>query len=124
MCHPLNWFVGWSMVLAAFLTGAAIGTRFHQSYFLGGYDSFSRRVIRLGHVALAALGMLNILFALSPLSTNAVTQAASVCFVAGGVLMPAICFLTGWRERFRSLFFLPVIALVLAVVLTLIGGRL
>jgi hypothetical protein len=36
--------------------------------------------------------------------------------------MPLVCFLTGWRESFRKLFFAPVLTLVSAVVFTLIGG--
>jgi hypothetical protein len=110
------------MVLAAFLTGAGIGVFFHRDDFLGGYASFPRRVLRLGHIALAALGMMNVLFALSPLPANALTRSASLCFVAGGMLMPAVCFLSAWRKPFRQAFFLPVIALVLAVVFTLIGA--
>jgi hypothetical protein len=42
--------------------------------------------------------------------------------VIGGVAMPAVCFLTGWRKPFRHLFFVPVLALVLAVGFTLAGG--
>jgi hypothetical protein len=47
---------------------------------------------------------------------------ASACFVAGGIAMPAICFLSAWRRPFRHLFAFPVIALVTAVVLTYLGG--
>src|SRR5262245_5104892 len=122
MCHPLNWYVSWSMILAAFVSGAGVGLFFHRDDFLGGYTSFPRRLLRLGHIALAALGMMNVLFALSPLPANALTQAASLCFIAGGISMPATCFLTAWRKPFRHLFFVPVISLVSAVVLTLIGA--
>jgi hypothetical protein len=123
--HVLNWQCGWWLVLFAFVTGAVIGLFFHRESFLGGYGSFRRRIIRLGHMALAALGMMNILFSLSPWPAPLTTpgRAASVCFVVGGVAMPAMCFLTGWRERFRHLFFMPVTALVLAVVFTMIGGN-
>ena len=37
----------------------------------------------------------------------------------GGVSMPAVCFLTGWRAGFRHLFFIPVTALAAAVIQTL-----
>jgi hypothetical protein len=37
--------------------------------------------------------------------------------------MPAVCFLSAWREKCRHLFAVPVTALMLAVVFTLIGGR-
>ena len=48
-------------------------------------------------------------------------EAASVCFVLGGVTMPLVCFLSAWRSPCRHLFFIPVTALVLAVALTLTG---
>jgi hypothetical protein len=36
--------------------------------------------------------------------------------------MPVVCFLAGWRESLRHLFFIPVAALSAAVVLTLMGA--
>jgi hypothetical protein len=38
--------------------------------------------------------------------------------------MPAICFLAAWRGVFRHLFFIPVLCLITAVVLVLLGGTL
>lgn len=112
------------MVLGAFATGAVLGLFFHRDDFLGGYPSFPRRLLRLGHVALAALGMMNVLFSLSPWPRPGAwtASAASACFLIGGVTMPALCFLTAWRRPFRHLFAIPVIALVSAVVFTFIGG--
>ena len=122
--HLLNWQVGWWLVLLAFVTGAGIGLFFHRDDFLGGYNSFRRRIVRLGHIALAALGMLNVIFSYSPWPLPATTlgDGASIGFIAGGVAMPAVCFLTGWRESYRHLFCIPVIALMLAVVFTILGG--
>jgi hypothetical protein len=121
LAHPLNWYAGWGLVLAGFLSGAVIGLRFHRPDFLGGYDALPRRMVRLGHIALAALGMMNVLFALSPIATGATGGIASAAFLAGGLLMPAVCFLTAWRATFRHLFFLPVLSLLVAVVFTLMG---
>lgn len=122
--HPLNWQAGWLLVLGAFATGTLMGLFFHREDFLGGYGSFRRRLARLGHIALAALGMMNVLFSLSPWPSpeSWSAGAASLAFVTGGVSMPAVCFLTAWREPFRHLFAVPVVALVLAVVFTLYGG--
>jgi hypothetical protein len=122
--HPLNWQAGWLLILASFATGAAIGLFFHRDDFLGGYQSFPRRLLRLGHIALAALGAINILFSLSPwpVATTWLSNAASLCFIVGGVAMPFICFLTAWRRPFRHLFAVPVVALVLAALFTYIGG--
>ena len=122
--HALNWQVGWWLILAAFITGAVLGLFFHREDFLGGYASFRRRIVRLGHIALAALGMLNVIFSVSPWPPPAAWTSgpASIGFIVGGVAMPAVCFLTGWREPCRHLFFIPVLALMLAVVFTLMGG--
>ena len=117
--HPLNWLAGWSLILAAFLSGAGIGIFFHDERFWGGYASFRRRIVRLGHISLAALGMLNLLFAITVPSTQ---RAASILLIVGAVSMAAVCFLSGWKPLFRHLFFIPVLSLIGAVVLILIGG--
>jgi hypothetical protein len=122
--QPLNWYAGWGLIASAFVTGAAIGLHFHRADFWGGYGSFRRRIVRLGHIALAALGMMNVLFSLSPwpASSSWESSAASIAFVVGGASMPAVCFLTGWHKSFRFLFFIPVTALVMAAVWTLQGA--
>jgi hypothetical protein len=124
MAHAANWFFGWASLLAAFLAGIPLGLRFHRDDFLGGYASFRRRVVRLGHIALAALGMVNVLFAMSPwpMPGTWVSRGASIGFMVGGAAMPVVCFLCAWREGFRKLFFIPVTALIAAVVMTLLGG--
>jgi hypothetical protein len=120
--HPLNYFAGWSLILMGFLTGAGIGLFFHREDFLGGYTSFRRRILRLGHVALVALGMLNVLFAIASPAAGPAMRAASVLFLVGGVAMPSVCFLTAFKPGFRHLFFIPVLSLVAAVILVILGG--
>ena len=123
--HPLNWDAGWLLVLAGFATGAVIGLGFHRADFLGGYASLRRRMLRLGHIALAALGLMNVLFAMSPWPQpgSPIATTASAAFVVGGITMPAVCFLTAWRERFRHVFAVPVIALFVGVICTWLGGH-
>jgi hypothetical protein len=113
----LNWQAGWWLMLSAFVTGAGLGLFFHRENFLGGYGSFRRRMLRLGHIALAALGMLNLIVALGPDAS----RLASWCFVAGGVTMPLVCFLTAWRPACRHLFLIPVVALFVAAGLMAAG---
>ena len=112
MIHALNFSAGWWLILAAFATGAGIGLWFHREDFLGGYGSFRRRLARLGHIALAALGGLNVLYGLAPVPDSAVP---GWLLLAGGVAMPAVCFLSAWKPVFRHLFFIPVTLLVSGV---------
>ena len=111
--HPDSWFAGWSLILCGFLSGAGIGLFFTQPEFWGGYGSLRRRLVRLGHIALVALGILNLLFALSPWPAPGTTAAtvASTAFLIGGITMPLTCFLTAWRTPFRHAFFVPVTSL-------------
>jgi hypothetical protein len=121
--HPLNFFAGWTLVLLGFLSGAVLGIGFHREDFLGGYTSFRRRIVQLGHIALVALGIVNVVFSISPWPRGGAAAAiASLSFLAGGIAMPAACFLTGWRESFRLLFCIPVAALLIAVGSVLLGA--
>ncbi|TWT82290.1 hypothetical protein CA13_37520 [Planctomycetes bacterium CA13] len=119
----LNWYFGWALIASAFGTGAIIGLFFHREDFFGGYGSFRRRLLRLGHIAQAALGMMNVLFSVSTPTTGLLeTQIASWAFIIGGIAMPTVCFLTAWKKPFRHLFFIPVVALFIGVIQTLQNG--
>jgi hypothetical protein len=119
----MNWYVGWSLILSAFVSGAVIGLFFHKEEFMGGYSSFRRRLTRLGHIAQAALGMLNVLFAVStPTVEGWPAQLASLGMIVGGLSMPTVCFLTAWKPGFRRLFFIPVASLMTGVIQTLLNG--
>jgi hypothetical protein len=120
----LNLFVGWGSMVAGATSGAAIGLYFHRENWLGGYTSLRRRMVRLGHIAFFGLGIINVLVALSlatfPVSPS-LAHFGSLAFVAADVTMPTCCFLTAWRERFRVLFPIPVLA-VLCGLAALLGG--
>ena len=115
----INWYGGWSLVLVAFLTGAGIGLFFHRDEFWGGYDSWRRRMARLGHIAMAALGLMNVVYSLAPASS----AAAGMALLAGAVAMPGVCFLSAWKKSFRHLFFIPVTMLVVAILSIIVTGR-
>jgi hypothetical protein len=116
-----NWIFGWGMILSAFVAGAVLGLFFYRENFLGGYSSFSRRIVRLGHISLAAIGMLNVLYGLTP-AAAAMPHLAGIGLILGGITMPAVCLLTGWRAGFRHLFFIPVTCLVVGVGSILYGA--
>ena len=119
MIHPLNFSAGWWLILTAFVSGAIIGLGFHREDFLGGYHSFRRRLLRLGHVALAALGMLNVVYGLSPVppATGGLAALPGRLLLAGAIAMPLVCFLSVWRKFCRYFFFIPVTLLLSAVIL-------
>jgi hypothetical protein len=81
-------------------------------------------MVRLGHIAFAALGMINILFAFTPYPSTdgALAIVAEWGLMVGGAAMPVVCFLTAWRTPFRHLFFIPVLSLSVGVIAILIGG--
>jgi hypothetical protein len=112
---------GWSAILLGLLVGAGIGIFFHDENWLGGYASRRRRMLRLGHIALVGTGLLNVALALSAgyLEIREGLHFPSILMIVGSATMPAVCFLSVWREPFRHLFFVPVLSLVGAVVLFL-----
>ena len=123
----VNMTVGWFAMLGGALSGGTVGLFFHKENWLGGYYSFRRRLVRLGHIAFFGLGFLNILFALSANRLSALAaaegalEAASVCFLIGVVTMPLCCFLAAWRPGMKFLFPVPVMSVVSGVVVVLIG---
>jgi hypothetical protein len=58
----LNLQVAWIAILLGLLSGTAIGLKFAGEDWLGGYASWRRRLLRLGHVALIGTGLLNFAF--------------------------------------------------------------
>jgi hypothetical protein len=119
MVRQINWYGGWSLLLLAFVSGAGIGLFFHRDEFWGGYDSWRRRLARLGHIAMAALGILNVVYSLAPRPN----PIAGDFLLAGAFAMPTVCFLSAWKKPLRHLFAIPVALLSLAVVLILFSGR-
>jgi glucose-6-phosphate-specific signal transduction histidine kinase len=120
----INELFGWISVLASLAMGIYMGQKFRREDWLGGYGSFPRRMVRLAHVALSAIGILNIQFAqtLPHLHLNArLVQTASVSLMAGAVLMPACCLWMAWRGSRFEIFAAPVVCLATGMILT-IGG--
>jgi hypothetical protein len=120
----INEAFGWAWVVLGFVTGAMLGMGFSREGFLGGYDSWPRPLVRLGHIALVALGVLNILFAQSVARVElgeGWVWAASVSLMVGGVLMPLCCAMAAWRRGCVGLFAAPVAALAFGATVTTVG---
>jgi len=118
--ETLNLHAGWIAILLGFVSGMTIGLFFHSDEWMGGYGSWRRRMVRLGHIAFFGLGFINLHYALTirtlSLPADSIT---SILLVVGLVFMPTVCFASAWRKNFRHFFAIPVIALVLAIVLFL-----
>jgi uncharacterized membrane protein YoaK (UPF0700 family) len=123
MGSSINLLAGWIGLLAGVISGAVIGLFFHREDWMGGYDSYRRRLTRLGHISFFGLGFVNILFGLTVATVNLSgerIELASRCLLLGAVTMPICCFLSAWRKTFRHLFPVPVVSVLLGIVLLLL----
>jgi hypothetical protein len=114
----INLFAGWIGMLAGALSGAVIGLFFHRDDWMGGYDSYRRRLTRLGHISFFGLGFINILYGLTVIVLHLSPERlllASWFLLLGAASMPAVCFLSAWRKPWRHLFFIPVGSVFLGV---------
>ncbi len=120
----LNLVGGWLGMLAGVLSGALVGLFFYRDDWMGGYDSWRRRLTRLGHISFFGLGFLNLVFAATAaqlLLAPPLLKTASWSFIVGAITMPVCCFLSAWRKFFRHLFPIPVISVTVGVIAILLG---
>lgn len=107
----INEIVGWISLALVPISGAVLGLGFHRADYLGGYDAYPRRLLRLGHISFFGLGVLNILFAFSAERMNLGPlhfASASYAMIIGNISMPIACFVNAWRPNFKPLFVIPV----------------
>ncbi len=120
----LHILIGWGAMFLGIVSGAVIGLFFHKEEWAGGYSSFRRRMLRLGHISFFGIGFINLMFGLTlqvitlPISH---TSIASFGFLIGVITMPLCCFLSAWRKPFRHLFPVPVAGVLAGVILILLG---
>ena len=117
-----NLIAVWIGFGAGVLTGAAIGLWFHREDWLGGYGSWRRRLIRLGHIACFGLAFVNLAFVVTARYLDIADESRllvpSVLLIVGAVTMPMVCFLSAWKKHARHLFFIPVVSLLVGCVWT------
>ena len=119
-----NEIFGWACILASVVMGLWMGIRFQQDTWLGGYGTLPRRMVRLAHIAFAALGIVNIEFGRSAgeLALSAgLIHGISFAFIVAAVSMPACCLLIAKNFHRFEIFAVPVGSLIVALLLT-IGG--
>ena len=120
----------WLWVGLGLLSGTLIGLFFHRPGWLGGYDTWPRRMVRLGHIAFFGTGLLNLFHAVTVVAlkgglaggasggapgrvwTVAEPSWPATLLVIGGLTMPTVCFLAAWRKPLRQGFAVPVVCLV------------
>jgi hypothetical protein len=121
----LNLMSGWMGMLAGVVSGAIVGLFFHREDWMGGYASYRRRLMRLGHISFFGIGLVNILFAATSAQLGLSTsffRIASDALIVGAITMPACCFLSAWRKPMRHLFPVPVLAVTTGILAIVIGG--
>ncbi len=120
----LNLIGGWVGMLAGVVSGALIGLFFHREDWMGGYQSYRRRLTRLGHISFFGLGFLNLVFATTagelPLS-GTFLWLASRALIVGAITMPLCCFLSAWSKPWRHLFPVPVLSVTTGILSILLG---
>lgn len=126
MLH-VNLHFGWCWILTGLIVGALLGLGFHRDAWLGGYASWRRRMLRLGHIAFVGTGLLNLGLALSAAHVPVdawPARWAGWSLLFGAVTMPTVCLLAAWRKPLRHLFFFPVLGLIGGVVMFLVAAAL
>lgn len=115
----INFYAAWVGIFLGFIAGAVIGIFFHDENWMGGYSSWRRRMVRLGHVSFFGIALINLTYSVSLTIFNVkiTTLYPSYLFIAGAITMPLICFLSAYKKNFRHLFFIPVLCLVVGTII-------
>ena len=122
--EQLNLTAAWIGILVGMIWGAVVGLCFHRQEWLGGYGSWRRRLLRLGHVSFFGLAFINLAFVVtvSQLEPSRFLDWSSRLFVAGAITMPVVCFLSAFQPVFRFFFFVPVASVLAGSALVLYPG--
>ncbi|MHC5068317.1 MAG: hypothetical protein ACYTF0_06980 [Planctomycetota bacterium] len=107
-----NILAAWFLVSAGIVSGAIIGLNFAQADWLGGYHSWRRRLLRLGHIACFGMAALNGAYAatMHGLTIGSAGIIGSWALISAGITMPLCCALSAWRQPLRHLFPIPVVS--------------
>ncbi|MDH3640202.1 MAG: hypothetical protein OES09_17310 [Gammaproteobacteria bacterium] len=120
----LHVLVGWIAILFGAAAGAFLGLFFHNDNWAGGYSSFRRRMLRLGHISFFGIGFLNLFFGLTLnhiVLPDPSIRISSLGFLVAVIAMPTCCFLSAWRKPLRQLFPIPVLAVLAGIIPILLG---
>ena len=123
MTGELNIVVAWVGILCGVVGGAAAGLFFNNDEWLGGYGSWRRRLMRLGHISFFGIAFLNLAFAVTARQPGwaPASPVPGLALAAAQGLMPLTCYLAAWRRPLRHAFFVPVGCALVGVVGLIIG---
>jgi hypothetical protein len=123
MSSDINILAAWVSILCGVGMGAAMGVVFDREKWLGGYGSWARRMLRLGHISFFGIGFINLGYAATVkyLEWSQPPEMCSRSLVYACALMPAICFAAAIDRRWRHAFAAPVACVLCGVVGILIG---
>jgi hypothetical protein len=113
----INIIIAWIGFALGCISGAIPGLFFHKQEWLGGYTSWSRRLIRLAHISFFGIGFLNLGIGLTCHAIGFEAKLASTLMLVGAVMMPTVCYLSAFKPIFRHLFFIPAGSVLLSVIL-------
>ena len=115
----INIQAAWIGFFLGCIAGAIPGLFFYGSEWLGGYHSWQRRLIRLGHISFFGIGFINLLFALTirTLGIETGAEITSTLLLVGLVAMPTVCYLSAWKPFCRHLFVIPAGSVALGIAL-------
>ena len=108
---------GWGGISFGFLAGAILGLFVKKPEWLGGYPTEARKYIRLGHIAMVALGMINVLLAFTLKSGFEIPAMTQLLFIVGLIGMPISCFITAAKPIAFYLFPVPAMSLFIGSIL-------
>jgi len=122
----VNLYVAWVSMLLGTVVGALSGLFFHKQEWFGGYTSWQRRMLRLGHISFFGIAFINFafVFTVAYLNIHAHLMLPSRLLIIGTIAMPVVCFLSAYKGFFRHFFFIPVLSIIAAMVTFIIGGML
>jgi uncharacterized membrane protein len=112
-----NIIAAWIGFLLGGISGAIPGLFFYLHDWLGGYTSWPRRMIRLGHIAFFGIGFLNLGMGLTGKVLGIESLPASLLMIVGAITMPLLCYASAFKPAFRHLFFIPAGSVILAIAL-------
>ena len=116
----MDWCIqfAWCWLTAGSVSGVGLGLCFHRPDWLGGYGSWRRRLLRLGHIAFFGTGLLCLAMGLTTqqlgLNGNTVLWSQTL-MITGAITMPIVCFLSAWKQPARFAFPVPVTSLLLGI---------